>query len=224
MADKELDPEGSEFKPLRAIYDPAFEVSDNAVVQDNVEKCIAVIEGRVRTKKVVKEQEEEKGKGEEEEVKLERQFKPEQLAQPTRPRKMKKGVFERMKEAEGPLGGLRKLLEQGIKARVWTRGVQGVRGVATGFIVAFDKHWNLAMKDVEEQFTRRRTSKVPALGQRTQQANVKDCQRNGKREEKIGESVVRVVQVLRKVEVCVRHVPQVLLRGEHVVMVASALP
>ena len=37
---------------------------------------------------------------------------------------------------------------------------QGVRGVATGFIVAFDKHWNLAMKDVEEQFTRRRTSKV----------------------------------------------------------------
>ena len=38
---------------------------------------------------------------------------------------------------------------------------QGVRGVATGFIVAFDKHWNLAMKDVEEQFTRRRASKVP---------------------------------------------------------------
>ena len=122
MADKELDPEGSEFKPLRAIYDPAFEVSDNAVVQDNVEKCIAVIEGRVRTKKVVKEEkEQEKG---EEGVKLERQFKPEQLAQPTRPRKMKKGVFERMKEAEGPLGGLRKLLEEGAKARVWTRGVQ----------------------------------------------------------------------------------------------------
>ena len=181
MAGKELDPESSEFKPLRAIYDAGFEVSDNAVVQDNVEKCIAVIEGRVRVKKVVKEEEKE-SKGEEE-VKLERQFRPEQLAQPTRPRRMKKGVLERMKEAEGPLGGLRKLLEQGTKARVWTRGVQvrhglgirltshfktfdmtmyqGVRGVATGFIVAFDKHWNLAMKDVEEQFTRRRTSKVP---------------------------------------------------------------
>lgn len=219
MANKELDPEGSEFKPLRAIYDPGFEVSDNAVVQDNVEKCIAVIEGRVRAKKVVKEEEKE-SKGEEK-VKLERQFRPEQLAQPTRPRRMKKGVLERMKEAEGPLGGLRKLLEQGTKARVWTRGVQGVRGVATGFIVAFDKHWNLAMKDVEEQFTRRRTSKVPALGQRKQQTKDKDCE---KREDKIGESVVRVVQVMRKVEICVRHVPQVLLRGEHVVMVAAALP
>ena len=125
MDDKELDTEGSEFKPLRAIYDPAFEVSDNAVVQDNVEKCIAVIEGRVRTKKVVKEEDEgeKEGKGKEE-VKLERQFRPEQLAQPTRPRKMKKGVLERMKEVEGPLGGLRKLLEQGAKVRVWTRGVQ----------------------------------------------------------------------------------------------------
>lgn len=168
---------------------------------------------------MVKEEEKE-SKGEEK-VKLERQFRPEQLAQPTRPRRMKKGVLERMKEAEGPLGGLRKLLEQGTKARVWTRGVQGVRGVATGFIVAFDKHWNLAMKDVEEQFTRRRTSKVPALGQRKQQTKDKDCE---KREDKIGESVVRVVQVMRKVEICVRHVPQVLLRGEHVVMVAAALP
>ena len=122
MADKELDPEGSEFKPLRAIYDPGFEVSDNAVVQDNVEKCIAVIEGRVRTKKVVVDQTDVKG--EEEELKLERQFKPEQLAQPTRPRKVKKGVLDRMKEVEGPLGGLRRLMKQGTKARVWTRGVQ----------------------------------------------------------------------------------------------------
>ena len=121
MSEKELDPEGSEFQPLRAIYDPAFEVSDNVVVQDNVEKCIAVIEGRVRTKKVV---DQTVVKGEEEELKLERQFKPEQLAQPTRPRKVKKGVLDRMKEVEGPLGGLRRLMEQGTKARVWTRGVQ----------------------------------------------------------------------------------------------------
>ena len=92
MAEKELDPEGSDFKPLRAIYDPAFEVSDNAVVQDNVEKCIAVIEGRVRTKKVA-EDKGEKDSEEKEEVKLERQFRPEQLPQPTRPRKVKKGFL-----------------------------------------------------------------------------------------------------------------------------------
>jgi len=223
MSEKELDPEGSEFQPLRAIYDPAFEVSDNVVVQDNVEKCIAVIEGRVRTKKVVDQKD---VKGEEEELKLERQFKPEQLAQPTRPRKVKKGVLDRMKEVEGPLGGLRRLMEHGTKARVWTRGVQGIRGVATGFIVAFDKHWNLALRDVEEQFTRRRTAKVPALGQSNHQLKKKDHLKEGKRreDEKMGESVVRVVQVMRKVEVCIRHVPQVLLRGEHVVMVAAALP
>ena len=37
---------------------------------------------------------------------------------------------------------------------------------------------------------------------------------------KVGESVFRIVKIKKKVEVCVRHVPQVLLRGEHVVMLA----
>ena len=105
---------------------------------------------------------------------------------------------------------------------------------------------------------------VPALGQSKLQTTDKDSQKRGegRSEEKIGESIMRVVQVdwasgedksrilsygddmslhlqvMRKVEVCVRHVPQVtspsfqfvtafsqvLLRGEHVVMVAAALP
>merc|ERR1719239_883560 len=70
--------------------------------------------------KVMKERGEEKGKGEEEEVKLERQFKPEQLAQPTRPRRIKKGVLERMNESEGPLGGPEKACGTGNKGKVWT--------------------------------------------------------------------------------------------------------
>ena len=32
--------------------------------------------------------------------------------------------------------------------------------------------------------------------------------------------LVRILKIKKKVELCVRHVPQVLLRGEHVVMVA----
>ena len=44
-----------------------------------------------------------------------------------------------------------------------------------------------------------------------------------KREFKVGESVFRILKVKRKVEICVRHTPQVLLRGEHVVMVSRDL-
>ena len=32
--------------------------------------------------------------------------------------------------------------------------------------------------------------------------------------------LVRILKIKKKVELCVRHVPQVLLRGEHVVMMA----
>ena len=44
------------------------------------------------------------------------------------------------------------------------------------------------------------------------------------REWRVGESVFRILKIKRKVEICVRHVPQVLLRGEHVVMVAPESP
>ena len=41
------------------------------------------------------------------------------------------------------------------------------------------------------------------------------------REWRVGESVFRILKTKRKLEICVRHVPQVLLRGEHLVMVAT---
>ena len=37
----------------------------------------------------------------------------------------------------------------------------------------------------------------------------------------MGESVFRILKTKRKVEICLRHVPQALLRGEHSVMVAT---
>jgi len=40
----------------------------------------------------------------------------------------------------------------------------GVRGYCVAFLAAFDKHWNLALEDVREVWTRRKRNKVPALG------------------------------------------------------------
>lgn len=206
----ELDPTSEHFNPLRAIYDPAFKVDDSVVVQDNVEKCIAVIEGRTRTSKVVKEPPKQEG-----DENLCRQFTKEQLPVQTRKRKEFRHVLKRMEEFDkGPLSILKGYLTNGTRLKVWTRGVAGVRGIATGFLAAFDKHWNMALTDVEEQFTRRRSRKVPALGQEVADVEI--------REWRVGESVVRVVKRKKKVDVCVRHVPQVLLRGEHVAMVATA--
>ena len=40
----------------------------------------------------------------------------------------------------------------------------GMRGYCVAFLAAFDKHWNLALEDVREVWTRRKRNKVPALG------------------------------------------------------------
>ncbi len=53
----------------------------------------------------------------------------------------------------GPLLLLRRLREQRAAVRVVTRHERGLRGVATGTLVAFDKHLNLVLRDVEESYT-----------------------------------------------------------------------
>jgi small nuclear ribonucleoprotein (snRNP)-like protein len=54
---------------------------------------------------------------------------------------------------EGPLSLLHTWYSQRSSVRVVTRHSRGVRGVAIGTLVAFDKHTNLVLKDVEEQYT-----------------------------------------------------------------------
>ena len=74
------------------------------------------------------------------------------------------------------------------------------------------------MTDVDEQFTRRRARKAPVTGG-TKPRSGPGEEAGAAREWRVGESVFRILKVKRKVEIIVRHVPQVLLRGEHVVMV-----
>lgn len=212
-------PSTSDFDPLRAIYDPNYETESDTNCHDNVEKCVAWMEGRWRQKP-------EKSKAAaarpEAEPLLERQFLPEQMAVRSRGRKQFRHVLRRMEEftsVSGPLFVLRQCRDQQARVKVWTRGPAGVRGVLTGFIAAFDKHWNLALTDVDEQFTRRRARKAPVRGG-TEPRSAPGPAAAEAREWRVGESVVRILKLKRKVEVCVRHAPQLLLRGEHVVMVA----
>ncbi|XP_061690705.1 U7 snRNA-associated Sm-like protein LSm11 [Syngnathoides biaculeatus] len=70
-----------------------------------------------------------------------------------------KNVLTRMTLCKGsPLGELHKCVEQRIRVKVHIRSFKGLRGVCSGFVVAFDKFWNLAMVDVDE------TYREPLLG------------------------------------------------------------
>ncbi|XP_057706298.1 U7 snRNA-associated Sm-like protein LSm11 [Corythoichthys intestinalis] len=70
-----------------------------------------------------------------------------------------KNVLTRMTVCQGsPLGELHRCVEQRIRVKVHIRTFKGLRGVCSGFVVAFDKFWNLAMVDVDE------TYREPLLG------------------------------------------------------------
>ncbi|XP_048190075.1 U7 snRNA-associated Sm-like protein LSm11 [Perognathus longimembris pacificus] len=78
---------------------------------------------------------------------------------PGRARKAPRNVLTRMPLHEGsPLGELHRCIREGVKVNVHIRTFKGLRGVCTGFLVAFDKFWNMALTDVDE------TYRKPVLG------------------------------------------------------------
>ncbi|XP_075712209.1 U7 snRNA-associated Sm-like protein LSm11 [Rhinoderma darwinii] len=83
----------------------------------------------------------------------------EQTQPPRRRRKPPKNVLTRMPLHEGgPVGRLYHCIQERLKVNVHIRTFKGLRGVCSGFVVAFDKCWNMAMVDVDE------TYRKPVLG------------------------------------------------------------
>ncbi|CAI5766841.1 Sm domain-containing protein [Podarcis lilfordi] len=80
-------------------------------------------------------------------------------ARQQRGRRAPRNVLTRMPVHEGsPLGELHRCVRDGVKVNVHVRTFKGLRGVCSGFLVAFDKFWNMALTDVDE------TYRKPVLG------------------------------------------------------------
>ncbi|XP_013870144.1 U7 snRNA-associated Sm-like protein LSm11 [Austrofundulus limnaeus] len=76
-------------------------------------------------------------------------------SQPRRRRREKpqRNVLTRMPLCKGsPLGELHRCVQDRIRVKVHIRTFKGLRGVCSGFVVAFDKFWNMAMVDVDETY------------------------------------------------------------------------
>ncbi|XP_010000418.1 PREDICTED: U7 snRNA-associated Sm-like protein LSm11 [Chaetura pelagica] len=62
------------------------------------------------------------------------------------------GVLSLVVHEGSPLGELHRCVRDGVKINVHIRTFKGLRGVCTGFLVAFDKFWNMALTDVDETY------------------------------------------------------------------------
>ncbi|XP_076387155.1 U6 snRNA-associated Sm-like protein LSm11 isoform X2 [Megachile rotundata] len=123
-----------------------------------------------------------------------------------------KNVLSKMQKTFGPLGMLYGYMESRTRIKVYTRNAYGIRGHVEAYVAAFDKHWNLALEDCFEVWTRKTKRKAPAQGG-TQDVIVKQ-------EDDAAPKVV-VKKIEGKKETLERHVPQMLLRGEQVAIIVK---
>ncbi|MEQ2168009.1 U7 snRNA-associated Sm-like protein LSm11, partial [Goodea atripinnis] len=62
-----------------------------------------------------------------------------------------------------PLGELHRCVEERIRVRVHIRTFKGLRGVCSGFVVAFDKFWNMDPAAQQETYGKVHTRHINQL-------------------------------------------------------------
>lgn len=123
-----------------------------------------------------------------------------------------------MESAKGPIALLNKFRINKTRVKVYIRKEHGIKGSVCGVIVAFDKHFNLTLIDCVEVWKRRKykfsDNNVAMLGP------AEDCS-------KILKSMGIVVPEIstksidRKAVQCSRKIPQMMIRGEEVVLIGE---
>lgn len=109
---------------------------------------------------------------------------------------------------DGPCAVLHKLQRQ--RVCVVTRYVNSVRGLVTGVLVAFDKHMNLILRDVEESYSPRPKETHMISNVELELERRRKIQEHSKGESSDGWSLKR------------RRMKQLMLRGDNVVSVYRA--
>ncbi|CAH1118753.1 unnamed protein product [Phaedon cochleariae] len=209
--DPRLDFFSDKFDPLLALRAPGVEVLDStAKVFDNLsayevhkddEQNPNAKTGRKQPKKAA------------EETVIQRKWKEHQLpVRNIRVRKVK-NLWSKMEQMEGPLALLQKCIKERLRIKVWTRNDRRIRGYCLAYLVAFDKYWNMSLEDVTEVWSRPKKRKVPALD------SVGDGNERIKPRVEPPSISVTPHATDKKLENCKRFVPQLLIRGEQVVIV-----
>ncbi|XP_055950051.1 U7 snRNA-associated Sm-like protein LSm11 [Argiope bruennichi] len=101
-------------------------------------------------------------------------------------------VLKRMHTAfaKTPLSVLTRCVETNMKIKVWVRNANEIRGLCSGYLLAFDKHWNLCLCDVLEYYVQSKYLKEPFLCEFTDD-DIRELERPilGEREGRTAEEV-----------------------------------
>ncbi|SPP75746.1 U7 snRNA-associated Sm-like protein LSm11 [Drosophila guanche] len=240
--DPELDVSSELFNPLRALYEPNYRITE--VPPKVLYQNIAAFESALKKFGVWQLNKRQKsgttaGPGQAADKKpsltstsksvlvLEdvprRRFEPHQLPTvSTLNKKHQRNIFTYMETAIGPLELLKKCIVtpasqniRKIRVRVVLRKERAIGGSVVGELVAYDKQWNLLLRNATETWQRRKYN----YGEQKICGAPIDCTER-LRDLGIALPAVEVKSLNRKNVQIVRHLPQILIRGENVVLLS----
>ncbi|XP_002033146.2 U7 snRNA-associated Sm-like protein LSm11 [Drosophila sechellia] len=233
----ELDVGTDRFNPLRALYEPNFRVTDavpkviyqNLAAFESALKKFGIWQLNKRQKPGSAEggdQGTSKKASTSKAVDIlpsERRFEPHQMPTTSSKTKHHRNIFTYMEAAVGPLELLTKCIPPAIhkesterrRVRVVVRKHGSVGGSVEGELLAFDKQWNLLLRNVTETWKRRKYK----YGEQNICDTPVDC--TGRLKE-LGITLPRTeVKSLNRKNVEIRReLSQILIRGENVVIVS----
>ncbi|KAI8036306.1 U7 snRNA-associated Sm-like protein LSm11 [Drosophila gunungcola] len=240
--DLELDVCSEKFNPLRALYEPNYKVTD--AVPKVLYQNLAAFESALKKFGIWQLNKRQKAKtgggagGDQEAAKKgststmsanileppQRRFELHQM--PTTSSSKKKhhrNIFTYMEATVGPLELLRKCIPlaghkettERIRVRVVLRKQGAIGGNVEGELVAFDKQWNLLLRGATETWKRRKYN----YGEQNICDTPVDCTER-LRELGITLPQTQVKSLNRKNVEIKRHLPQILIRGENVVIIS----
>ncbi|XP_035430634.2 U7 snRNA-associated Sm-like protein LSm11 isoform X2 [Spodoptera frugiperda] len=214
----------SNYNPLKALYSDKVKIPvESAPLYENIAQFEAAQSKANEVipfgqAKLVQKREEEKEKKRLEEERLleeknKRRFAQYETAMVPTKEYRERNLLTRIEAMEGPLGVLKECVDKRLRVKIITRSHTGVRGVLHATLVAFDKQWNMALSDVLEVWQRKRVKqrKIPPV--------------MGKPVPKGTASKISTIPVVTETPLgkgiyeCKRHVPQMMMRGEHVVLI-----
>jgi len=145
--DAELDFLSKQFNPLKALRSSlAVPPSRNARPLDNVSKCKIYLSESLPSSSLA-------GRNPVPQRNRTNVAK-QRVGAKTHDKRSKSDIMESMMSyGEGPLSWLADKAKAKSTVRVITRHRRGTRGVAEGSLIAFDKHMNLVLRNVEETYT-----------------------------------------------------------------------
>lgn len=112
-------------------------------------------------------------------------------------------------------------MDDRVRVKIYTRKQHGIRGTLTGYIEAFDKHWNIALTNVSEIWKRRKKyfseNKVLFGNTITSELALAKLKAMGIEIPKLSD----IKSLNRKYVECSRHVDQLLIRGEQIALVTQ---